>query len=362
MIAAPELLAAASATDLRTAENLREHWPSGLVAAASEQAELRARAAAKFADPTSLLLTRAGLEQATASSVATHRAQRFAAVDGVVADLCCGIGSDLRALAAVARVVGVDRDETHAVCARHNAGAPVAVADVRDLRLAGLSGVFIDPARRSDGRRGGSEPPLEWCFDIPAAHVAVKAAPGLDVSVVPVGWEVEFVADGRDLKEARLWSPAFATATGRATVLPSGEALVVTGELPPPRVQPPGEFVLDPSPAVTRAGAVTLLAEQLDAWQVDRQIAFLSADHRLTTPFGRELRVEASLPFSVKALAAELRRLDIGAIDLRRRGLAGDVDDLQRRLRPRGSRHATVLLTRVVNKPWTLVCSDPDVT
>jgi hypothetical protein len=68
--------------------------------------------------------------------------------------------------------------------------------------------------------------------------------------------------------------------------------------------------------------------------------------------------VEASLPFSIKGLAAELRRLDVGPVDLRRRGLAGDVDVIRRRLRTSGSRRAVVMLTRVVNKPWTLVCFD----
>ena len=275
-------------------------------------------------------------------------------------DLCCGIGSDLHALAQVAHVVGVDKDEVHAVCARHNAGAAVVVADVRDLRLDSLAAVFIDPARRAGDRRGGSEPPLEWCLRVPVKHVAIKTAPGVDTSVVPAGWETEFVAEGRDLKETCLWSTGFASTSSRATVLPSGETMAVTGTIPEPRVQPPGRFVLDPSPAITRAGAVTVLAEQLDAWQIDRKIAFLSADHRLATPFGRELRVEASLPFGLKSLAAELRRLDIGAVDMRRRGLASDVDELRRRLRLQGSRQATVLLTRVVNKPWTLVCTDVD--
>jgi hypothetical protein len=128
---------------------------------------------------------------------------------------------------------------------------------------------------------------------------------------------------------------------------------------PTPPVRSPGSYVLDPSPAVTRAGAVADLAAALDAWQIDPRIAFLSADSPLRTPFGRCLQVVASLPFGVKPLAAELRRLDIGTIELRRRGLAGDVDDLRRRLRPSGTGRATVLLTRVANKPWVLVCVDP---
>jgi hypothetical protein len=360
LLAAPDLLAAASASDLRVAEQLRRTWPPDLVAAASEQAELRTRAQAKTSSADRLLLTRTGLEQATTDAVAEHRARRFGAVDGLVVDLCCGVGFDLRALAATGRVVGVDRDETTAVCAAHNSGAPVVVADVCDVRLAGAGAVFIDPARRTGDRRGGSEPPLSWCVSLPVDQVAVKAAPGLDVARVPTGWEIEFVADARSLKEACLWSPAWAGADRRATVIRDGQVLTmaVVDARRPARIAPPGGFIVDPSPAVTRAGLVRQLADDLGAWQIDPQIAFLCTDVATTTSFGRTLRVEASLPFSVKALGAQLRHLDIGAVDLRRRGLAGDVEDLRRRLRLQGERRAVVLLTRIGDKPWTIVCTD----
>jgi SAM-dependent methyltransferase len=387
LLAAPELLAAASADDLRVAERLRRDWPAGLVAAASEQAELRKRAASKFSRAASMLLTRDGLEQSTGEDLARHRAARFAGITGSVLDLCCGIGGDLAAIGCVVEgpVIGVDRDEVPAVCARHNAnvydatGTDVVVADVTDIRLDHAAAVFVDPARREaitgnppsrsggsrrSGRdrfgvsRGGSSPPLEWCFDLAVDRVCIKAAPGIDKDVVPAGWELEFVADHRALKEAVLWSPAWSTAGGRATVLPSGDTLVSDRATTPAAVREPGRFLLDPSPAVTRAGVVAELAAMLDAWQIDERIAFLSADVPLRSPFGRGLVVEASLPFAVKALTAELRRLDIGRVDIRRRGLAGDVDDLKRRLRTSGSRTATVVLTRVVDRPWAFVCSD----
>ena len=367
LLAAPELLHAASADDLRVGEQLRRQWPADLVAAASEQAELQARARTKTNDADHLLLTRAGLEQASSDAVAQHRASRFRRLDGTVVDLCCGLGFDLRALGQVCTVIGVDVDETHAVCAAHNSGVAVAVADVHDLRLDGVAAAYVDPARResgTSGRRGGYQPALEWCLQLPVARVAVKTAPGVDVATVPAGWEIEFVAEGRALKEACLWSPAWAGAARRATVLSAGRTETLTsagtsaGGSPLLPVAPPGGFLLDPSPAVTRAGLVAELGAELGGWQIDPKIAFLSADRPLTSPFGRSLRVEASLPFSVKALAAELRRLDVGRIDLRRRGLAGDVDDLRRRLRPHGTRHALVVLTRVVNKPWTLICFD----
>ncbi|MBV9369908.1 MAG: class I SAM-dependent methyltransferase, partial [Frankiales bacterium] len=296
LAAVPELLAAVVPGDLRIATELRAVWPADLVAAATEQVALRARASARLRDADTMLLTSAGLEQASATVVAAHRAARIAASVSSVADLCCGIGSDLRELvAAGVHAVGVDRDETHAWCARHNSGAAVAVADVRDVRLGGVEAVYVDPARRSGDRRGGYQPPLDWCQSLPVARVAVKAAPGLDLNVVAEGWEVEFVAEGRDLKEACLWSPAWATASRRATVLPSGDSLVADPAAPRPAVRAPGRYVVDPSPAVTRAGAVADLAAIIGAWQIDKRIAFLCLDEPTATPYGRVLEVVASL-------------------------------------------------------------------
>src|SRR5438876_5641467 len=154
LLQAPELLAAASPGDLRTAERLRQRWPADLVAAATEQAELRRRATAKFSRAEQMLFTRPGLEQASSESAARHRARRFGAVGGTVLDLCCGIGGDLAAVcAATGTVVGVDRDEVHAIAARHNAEQydvqpPLVVADVLDVRADRAAAVFVDPARR----------------------------------------------------------------------------------------------------------------------------------------------------------------------------------------------------------------------
>jgi SAM-dependent methyltransferase len=308
-----------------------------------------------------MLFTRAGLEQASSEPVARHRAQRFS---GRVLDLCCGIGGDLLALGARADVTGVDRDPVHAAMARHNAGvydvaAEVLVADVREVAVASYDAVFVDPARRAGDRRGGSEPPLEWCLQLPG-RVAVKAAPGIDLATVPGGWEVEFVADRRDLKEAVLWSPALAAVPRRATVLDADavhELVEVEGSAV--AVREPGPWLLDPNPAVTRAGLVETLARQVGGWKVDDRIAFVCTESRATTPFARTLRVEDSLPWSLKSVARLVHDGGIGTLDIRRRGLAGDVEDIRKRLRPRGPRRATLVLTRVRDRPWALLCTDP---
>jgi hypothetical protein len=353
---------------LRLATALREKYPADLVAAALTQAELRRAARAKFARAGDMFFTRAGLEQASSEAMARHRAARFADHHRL-ADLCTGIGGDLIALAAEHDVRAVDLDPVHLRMAVLNAEAygvadrvTTVLGDVRTAELSGVDGVFVDPARRTTTARmrtGDSEPPLSWCLalagTVPA--VAVKLAPGLDRAAVPDGWELEFVAERRDLKEAVAWSPALATTARRATVLPGGDTLVPDGN-GPVAIAAPGAFLLDPNPAVTRAGLVEELARATGTWKIDDQIAFLCAHEPVRTPFARTLRIVESAPWQEKQLARRLKELGIGAVDVRRRGLAGNVEQLQQRLKLRDGRKATLVMTRWAGRPWSLVCED----
>ena len=187
-----------------------------------------------------------------------------------------------------------------------------------------------------------------------------------------------------------LWSPALATAPvatppgappgpRRATVIapasgspvpggpgsggqaPGGQATLLAAPGDPVPLRAPGEYLLDPNPAVTRAGLVKDLARTLgrDAAKIDAQIAFLTLDWPARTPFARTLRVLESAPWNEKQFARRLRDLGIGAIDIRRRGLAGDVDQIRRRLKLAGQDRATLVITRVGDKPWGIICTEP---
>jgi hypothetical protein len=359
-----------SGTDLRLGTELRAAYPVDLVVDALAQHELRLRARAKFSRAMDMFFTRAGLEQASAEVIAGHRLARYSGA---------GLVADLSALAAGRRVLAVDRDPLHLRMAVANAGVygvaagvTAIAADVREASLGGVVGsglaergvdaAFIDPARRAGQRRlraGDSEPPLDWCIALADTieRTGIKAAPGLPRDAVPQGWELEFIAVGRELKEAVAWSPALATAASRATILPGGHTLT-PGTGGPVPVREPGGFLLDPSPAVTRAGVVEDLARLAGAWKIDEQIAFLSADTAVHTPFARTLQVIDSAPWHQRSLPARLRALDVGAVDIRRRGLAGDVAELHRQLRLSGSRRVTLVMTRVRDRPWGLVCVD----
>lgn len=347
---------------------LRARYSQTLIAAAIDQVRLRAKAHAKFTRADEMFFTRAGLEQASSERMAAHHASRYRDFDEVF-DLCCGIGGDLIGLAAAGRrAVGVDRDPLHARIAKLNAEASgvgdradVVCADVHDIPLEAGTAAFIDPARRGGEGRfrvGESEPSLDWCVGLATrgVHVGVKAAPGLPMDRTPDSWEVEFVSEHRELKECALWSPSLASAIRRATVLPSGDSLTELAGATL-EVRSPGVYLLDPDPSITRAGLVETLGATLgECWKIDDRVAFLSSDRLLDSPFARTLRVQSSLPWNLKTLRAELSRLDVGTIDIRKRGSAVDVDEVQRKLKLRGSQAGSVVLTRVADRPWAFVC------
>ena len=377
------LLAEIAGRDPSPAETLalvtalrREHDP-GLVAAAMTIHTLRKRATGRFRDAGRLWLTAEGLEQATGDLVADRRAARFVGCRRV-ADLCCGIGGDLMALARrqdIGSLLAVDRDPLHLAMAALNARVAnpeveltAIVADAEAVDLAGVDAVFLDPARRRSGKRTGvdTSPPLDWALGLVdrVARVGVTVAPGIDHALVPDGWELELTAIGSDLKEGVLWSPALATTARRAVVLDpdTGEAHeMVEGDPGEIAVVEPvaGLTVIDPNPAVTRAGMVRELAASVGAAMIDPQIAFLVTDRPVTTPFGRALTVVDALPWHEKRVKARLRELGAGPIDVRRRGLAGDVDAIARRLRGPGTRRLTVLMTRHRDAPWAIIAEAP---
>lgn len=365
---------------LRELTRLRAHYPADLARAAVEQTLLRQRAHAKFSQADRLYFTREALEQATSEPVATHRAHRLADY-AHVADICCGIGGDLLALAAAGpSVTAVDRDELRLALATANAAAlsvdqrvRFVCADMLSMSPPPADALFCDPGRRTGGRRRFAveqyEPPLAqiltWQARTPA--LAVKLGPGVKLAELPhtPGYEVEFVSLNGELKEATLWCGPLATTPRRATVLhqaTTGPSPVLTATMtadtmhPPSRLAPPGSFLYEPDPAIIRAGLVTKLATQLDAAQLDADIAYLTSDQHVATPFARIWRVLEWLPFNLKRLRARLRELDAGAVTVKKRGSPLDTDVLARQLRGRGACSLVVVLTHASGHPVALIC------
>ncbi len=357
------------ANTLALATVLRHRYPAPLVAAAMTQARLRARARTKFGDEAAqMYFTQAGLEQATSAPVAAHRVARYRDARRI-ADLCCGIGGDLRALASGHDVLAVDRDPLTAAIAAANVRTlglddrvTIRCDDVTTIDLAGYDAAFLDPARRTAERRifnvADYQPPWSFIAALVSrvGDVGVKVAPGIPHDLVPPNAEAEWVSLDGDVKEAALWFGALRTdgVTRRATLLPSGATLTATTTEPPP-VAPPRRYLYEPDGAVIRAHLVADVAALVNGALLDPTIAYIASDTPTATPFARAYTIEDTMPFSLKRLRAYLRERAIGHIVIKKRGSPLTPETLIAALRLSGDNHRILFLTKVSGKHTVLI-------
>ena len=333
-------------------------------AAVLETVLLRRRAESKVDDSGDWLFTDDALQQATASPVGRHRAQRFQG--RVVHDVTCSIGADLVELTKVAsQSVGSDLDPVRLAMARHNCGPDQPLVRADALRpVSRATAVTADPARRdSAGRRTWRPadflPPLDELAEA-YAHVdlAVKCAPGIDFAVAPWADEVELVSLDGQVREACLWTRGLATpgVTRRATVLRHGSPdwTITDAEPDDCPVREPGQWIVDPDGAVVRAGLVRHYAARHGLGQLDERIAYLTGDQ--PPPGVRAFKVYEHGHYSEKSLRTALRKHDIGRLEILVRGLDVDPNTLRRRLKLSGAEEATVVLTRIGQGPVALLC------
>ncbi|GAA5030880.1 class I SAM-dependent methyltransferase [Actinopolymorpha pittospori] len=392
-----ELLAEVSAVyaerdAIALATRLRRRHPGDLVTAALTQAALRQRARAKFgAEADQMFFTRDGLEQATTAAVAAYRAQRVRdtldtgeesrrAATALCCDLCCGIGGDLRALArAGLAVTGVDKDPLTAEIARANLAllgsgddgqvgpARIEVADVTTFDRTPYAVAVADPARRSGRGRvfdpADYSPPWSFVEELLTGTACVKTAPIIPHRFLPPQVEAEWISEGREVKEAALWSGDLRTNTGagghgvrrRATVLPSGASLTDADDPGEAPVGPPLGYLYEPDGAVIRAGLVTAVAPLVEGALLHPKIAYLTSDRWVATPFATAYRVEEVLPYDVKALKRALRARDVGILTVKKRGVEVEPEVLRKRLAPRGRAAATLVVTRTADSTLALL-------
>lgn len=343
--AAPHLLIA----------HLRKTHPTGNASALAEQVTLRAKARERFGEDHGLVFSHHGLEMMTHPAVAERRARRIAADGGPVVDLTCGIGGDLRAIAATGvSTVGVERDPVAALLASANVPhAEIVLGDAtRPLVRLERCAALIDPSRRAGiARRFDPESfSPSWTMAVALASSAslgvIKGPPGLDLVHAPGEAEVEFVQLGKSLRECALWFGEGARqGLRRAVLLPEDVCLTSDAPEAPSETVSPGAVIIDPESCVTRAGLVRHLAYTLGARMMDRQVAYLSAESSAPHPMADTFEVLDVIPFSVSRLKTRLRQSGWRPDQIRRRAFPVEPDELRR------------LLGRMEGEPVTLICT-----
>lgn len=355
---------------LQLAERLRREVTTARAHAILETVLLRQRATKKFDRAAKMYFTRSALEQASAEVVSRYRAKRFEEAGfKTVADLGCGIGGDALALAETMAVTGVDLDPVRLAMAQENVAVyqgggvfhPLQ-ADLEALTPLAVSAVFADPGRRDEhGRRLYSvhqyRPSLDlflgWRSKVP--DMGIKISPGVDYAELPAEAEVEFISVQGEVREGVLWFGRLRREVERqATLLPGGDVLTSEGVFDIP-IRTPGQFLYEPDGAVIRAHLVEQLAGQLNAAKISDDIAYLTAETQIKTPFARCFAIEDVFPFQLKRLRHYLRQRKIGQVTLKKRGSPLELDTLRKQLRLKGDQHRVVFLTQAMGAPMVIV-------
>jgi SAM-dependent methyltransferase len=357
---------------LPTLTRLRKHFTSAQASALVRTAQLRKRAFKKFGDQAhEMFFSEKALQQATPSAVAAYTARRYGDFAWVV-DVGCGLGGDALALAAIGRkVLAIDLDPLALALLRANVLALGLTSNIFPLRADvrrpawRVSAAWADPGRRTDRQRifhpQALHPPLSEILRLQRQqmpHLGVKLMPGLRHELIPPQAEAEWISLAGELKEVVLWFGHLRRSVGRrATVLPAGVSLWAQGAQT--HVQLPGNFLYEPDPAVIRAGAVADLAQRLNLWQIDSEIAYLSGPALLKTPFARSWRIIEHFAFDLKQLNRHLRALHARVVAVKKRSSPIEPEPFRRRLHSApGGRPVIVVLTRVRNHPWMLICTE----
>jgi len=354
------------------------HSPD-LVANVLSQAKLRRRAQAKFGEfADRMFFTEAGLEQASRLKMAAIHAGRFRTA-GVtnVADLGCGIGAESLAMASLDIAVSAfELDEITAAMATYNlANFPkvkVEQADVTKLELTGYQGFFIDPARRElDGRVRESTkrkydiqdltPSFDFVLAIAKSKPTIaKLGPGIDHKDIPTDAEVVWISDSGDLVEAGLYFNSVKRPdVSRAALLltPTGSHEITSAARS--RTDAPigeiSDYVYEPDNAVIRSHLIGDLALANDLHIFAPEIAYLTGEKEMTSPWLKSYRVLDNLVFDRKKLKAYLRERNIGTLEIKKRGADITPEQLRKELDPKGPNSATLIVTRVGSTHRVLV-------
>jgi len=339
---------------------------------AINQAALKKRGTQKFGDlATDLLFTEAGLEQATRLEVASWHARKFASV-GItsITDLGAGIGADSLAFCqAGLKTTAVESHPEVYLALQHNLrNYPDGSALNQGVEQTAIDtqGVWLDPARRDQDRKSLTpqrlqpemfSPNLDLVFEIATKHAAgVKLAPAFPHELIPKNFEANWVSHSQDLVELTLWSAPLGSPGVKKAVLVAETTIEFEGvqELAP--IGKLGRFIFEPDVSLIRSHLLGAFANQHGLELIAENIAYLTAEQQLTSPWLKSYEVVDVLPLDEKTIRTYCHKNELGTLEIKKRGVDITPEQLRPKLKLKGAGAATLILTRVGSARQAIIC------
>ena len=320
-------------------------------------------------------VTRQGLQQSTLSAVAAWKASRF---DGEsVVDVCCGLGSDLIALAAQlggkGRVTGIDFNSDVLAMTQANVRAAGQVADLQAIDVVAKpihqfvpadSLLHIDPDRRVDGKRHTR--PEDLVPDWERVRALLSGCRGGVVKLAPATLLTDtqasdvhrtWISASGSVREQSVFVGDLLTCTlnGHDEMKPGGRSVVsirggvastfTAGAAPQSPTLAPTKaldtFIVDLDPSIRAAGLTEFFAETSAIRPVDLASGFMTSgsidklkDHHAMVTTAKVLEVVGC---DDRKLRRCFRALDAYPAVIKVRGADQNPEKLSRRLKDCGA-------------------------
>lgn len=117
-----------------------------------------------------------------------------------------------------------------------------------------------------------------------------------------------------------------------------------------------GDYLHEPDPALIRAGAFCDLCRQLQAHLFDAQIAYLVSPAAKTHPLVQTFVIQEVHPFNLKLLNRRLQALGYAIVELKKRGVPFQPEELRPRLKlPATGKAGVVIFSRCGDERLMLI-------
>lgn len=371
-----------TSSTLSVIKQIKNRFPISHTSAILETLILREKASMKFLNSQELLFTDIGMQQATNKIVAEYKAKYLLNKIGrnkKILEIGCGIGGDTIQLSKYFDLTVVDKDFVTLKICEHNVNISKpnkkikylnkSAEDYNKEEIQSFDLIYIDPARRNSERRVYNlehfSPSLATIQRIISygKPVLIKFGPGIkytDINQYFKNYSLSFISLNGDCKEALILLNFNKKIEISSVILPQQEITGLIDKDFQINESNPLKYIYELDCSLVRAQLVQQIAFENELKMIDKQISLLTGNKVIQNYKIKSFRVITYFSFSFKKLKNYLMENDIGFITIFKKGLNLDVEDLSKRLKPKGKREVIVFLTFVMNEPTIIICEPPE--
>ncbi|MCX6711149.1 MAG: methyltransferase domain-containing protein [Candidatus Woesearchaeota archaeon] len=299
---------------------------------------LRIKAKAKFSNPDKMFFSASTLRFSTPEIVANYRAERISGK--IIADLCCGIGSQSIAFAKkFSKVYAVDNDPEKIEMAKKNAEAfgikniEFICADLFDeqtpSKIPDADCIFCDPERAPAEKERKIEaiPFVELLlsrYSKITKNICIELPPQITpekIDMKKYECEKEYLSLKGKLNRLDIYFGRLKRVERSAVLLPEGIILESKNAHFEEKTSEVLDYLYEINPAVEKAGLIGEAAEKFEgkifACFRSKRSYFFTSHESIESPFFERYRVIVKCANSIPAIISELRNLSAGRTVLR---------------------------------------------